>query len=167
MVGVLTWYIYESPEVLKALMDEQTEELRRAKLHALYLLKSGTVKTKKQLAQIMLRNESTLFRWYQCYEREGLEGLLNSRKNPPGVKPKLQGKVREHLTERLADPAGFNNFSEVQAWVEQECGVSVSYPTSHRVVRYELKAKLKVPRPRSKKASCAQQEDFKKNSMSG
>lgn len=167
MVGVLTWFIHESPEVLKALMDEQTEELRRAKLHALYLLKSGTVKTKKQLAQIMLRNESTVFRWYQCYEREGLEGLLNSRKNPPGVKPKLQGKAREQLTERLADPAGFNNYSEVQTWVEQECGVSVSYPTIHRVVRYELKAKLKVLGLGVKKRAVLSKKTLKKNSTSG
>jgi len=47
----------------------------------------------------------------------------------------------------LARPEGFASYRAVQAWIAQELGVSMSYWAVHKLVRYHLGAKLKVPRP--------------------
>jgi len=62
-------------------------------------------------------------------------------------------------------PEGFNSYSQIQEWLSQECQVAVAYKTVHKIVRYKLKAKLKVPRPRSVNAKPEVQEAFKKNSQ--
>lgn len=45
----------------------------------------------------------------------------------------------------------FRSYGEVQQWLEQECEVQAAYKTVHKLVRYKLQAKLKVPRPKSLK----------------
>jgi transposase len=50
----------------------------------------------------------------------------------------------------------------VQQWLEQECGVSAAYHTVHSLVRYKLQAKLKKPRPKSRKQNPQAVEQFKK-----
>ncbi|MBN3944709.1 MAG: winged helix-turn-helix domain-containing protein, partial [Nostoc sp. NMS9] len=44
-------------------------------------------------------------------------------------------------------------------------GVQAEYATVHRLARYRLKAKLKVPRPRSRKQDEKKLEAFKKTSV--
>jgi len=53
------------------------------------------------------------------------------------------------LKARLAQPEGFHSYQAIQQWLEQTCQLKVEYGTLYRPVRYELKAKLKVPRPRA------------------
>jgi hypothetical protein len=60
--------------------------------------------------------------------------------------PALPAPVRQALARKLQDPRGFGTYGEVQQWLRQQHGVSVKYKTVHRLVRYQLKAKLKVPR---------------------
>jgi hypothetical protein len=47
--------------------------------------------------------------------------------------------------------------------VPAKCNIIAAYKTVHKIVRYKLNAKLKVPRPRSAKAKPEVQEAFKKN----
>ncbi len=79
-----------------------------------------------------------------------MSGLLAVGK-APGAPPKIQGEVLEKLKQRLAQPEGFRSYGEIQQWLAQDGGLEVKYATLYRVVRYQLKAKLKVPRPRSLK----------------
>jgi transposase len=67
------------------------------------------------------------------------------------------------MQQRLATREGFASYREIHQWLEQEHEVKVAYRTVHQLVRYTLKAKLKVPRPQSPKASVAAQDTFKKN----
>jgi putative transposase len=152
MVGVLTLIINEDAAVLKSLMEKQVEPSIREKIQALYLLKSGIIKTKKHLAEVLARHESTLTRWFRTYERQGLGAFLSPPPNNAGAKPLLAGAALQKLEARLKDPEGFNSYDEIRLWVQENCGVEASYQTIHRVVRYKLKAKLKVPRPQSRKA---------------
>jgi hypothetical protein len=51
----------------------------------------------------------------------------------------------------LATPSGFASYVALQQWLREEYGLEVSYKTLHGIVRYQLKAKLKRPRPRHAK----------------
>jgi hypothetical protein len=65
--------------------------------------------------------------------------------------PALPAPVRQALARKLGEPHGFGSYGEVQQWLQQRHGVRVQYKTLHRLVRYQLKAKLKVPRARQVK----------------
>ena len=56
----------------------------------------------------------------------------------------------QRLVEKLREPQGFSSYGEIVEWLKQECNTEVKYKTVYRVVRYQLKAKLKIPRPVSK-----------------
>lgn len=53
----------------------------------------------------------------------------------------------EVLKKRLAEPEGFGSYTEIQQWLAEEQGVELPYSTVHGIVRYELNAKPKAPRP--------------------
>jgi hypothetical protein len=69
------------------------------------------------------------------------------------------------LQQRLATPKGFDSYRDIHQWLEQEHEIKVAYRTVHQLVRYKLKAKLKVARPQSPQASMEAQQTFKKNSL--
>lgn len=48
-------------------------------------------------------------------------------------------------------------------WLGSEFGLNIAYKTVDQLVRYQLKAKLKVPRPPSLKQHPDSQSHFKKN----
>ncbi len=62
----------------------------------------------------------------------------------------IQAEVLERLKEKLQCPQGFSSYGQLVEWLEQEFDLQVNYKTVYRLVRYELKAILKVPRPVSK-----------------
>ncbi|MEH1903237.1 MAG: winged helix-turn-helix domain-containing protein [Nostoc sp.] len=84
-------------------------------------------------------------------------------KTPPGKSGLIPAKVMDKLTQRLRQPEGFKSYSQIQEWLTQEHQIVAAYKTIHKIVRYKLNAKLKVPRPRSAKAKPEVQEAFKKN----
>ena len=70
--------------------------------------------------------------------------------------------VQAALKERLQVPEGFASYGAIQQWLEEEYGLAVKYKTVHRIVRYQLKGKLKVPRPSSIHRDIAAGVEFKK-----
>jgi len=87
-------------------------------------------------------------RWLSRYRQGGLGALLTKR-TVPGATRKMPAEALEKRKARLAQAEGFHRYPEIQQWLEQTCQLKVEYGTLYRVVRYELKAKLKVPRPRA------------------
>lgn len=67
------------------------------------------------------------------------------------------------LKEELKDPEGFSGYKEVQLWLLAVLGVEANYHVVHRLVRYQLNAKLKSSRPRSSEQNPEELNDFKKN----
>jgi Winged helix-turn helix len=55
------------------------------------------------------------------------------------------------------------SYGEMQQWLAQTCQGTVEYGTLYRVVRYELKAKPKVPRPRALSQDPEKLNAFQKN----
>ena len=161
MSGVLKIDIPDSEATLKSLLHHQPSVRHQERLQALYWLKSGQVSTRIELSKLLGRGESTIYRWLKLYRAGGLSALLEIK--PKAGKPALiRGEALDKLKARLAEPTGFESYGAIQQWLSDECALDVPYKTVHKSVHYRLKAKLKVPRPRSRQTDEAQQQAYKK-----
>jgi len=88
----------------------------------------------------------TVGRWLEIYETAGLEAMVTI-KTHSNRQPVLTRVVRQALAKKLHHAHGFASYGEVQQWLQRRYRVKVQYQTLHRLVRYRLRAKLKVPRP--------------------
>lgn len=148
MSGVVKINITESAAVLKTLLAQQTTAFGKERVQALYLLKTKQVETVQHLAAVLGRNRVTVQRWLSRYRQQGLTGILSVKKSS-GRPQIIPAEAIYRLSKELLDPEGFESYGEVQTWLEAEMGIQASYKVVHATVRYQLKAKLKVPRPES------------------
>lgn len=155
--------IHESQQELEHHLSNQRSATGKERVQMLYWLKVGIAKNRQELAQLLHRNEATISRWLVRYRCGGLAKLLKV-KRAPGNPVKIPHEAVERLQQRLSQPEGFHSYGEVHKWLEKECGVKAAYKTVHKLVRYKLQAKLKVPRPRSIKQHPQALEQFKKTS---
>ncbi len=160
MSGVPQIQIVESVETLKDLMNKQRTSVNYAKVQALYLLKVRAVETVQHLSVVLGKGEATIHRWLRLYREGGIESLLAERKKT-GRPKKISVEMAAHLQQELKDPQGFSSYQEVRIWLWAMQGIKLAYTTLHRFVRYELKAKLKVARPKSIRQQPAAVETFK------
>jgi transposase len=140
--------VTESLEQLEKSLHKARTVSQKERLQMLVWLKQGEVSNRFDLAARCARDKATITRWLTRYKQGGLRALLSTRR-APGASRKIQGEALEQLKARLAQPEGFSRYREIQQWMEQTCQLKVEYGTLYRVVRYELKAKPKVPRPRA------------------
>lgn len=162
MSRVVKIEISETSETLLQRLKRPQPGDARDKIQALYLLKTNCVETVQYLAIILGRHRTTLQRWLAQYRQGGLEAMLNSKPRT-GRKPSIPQTVRERLAQELDDPEGFESYLEVKKWLETTQEISASYKVVHHTVRYQMQAKLKVPRPTSSKQEPGAIDDFKKN----
>ncbi len=149
MPGAFKLDIQETADELKTLLAKQTTSTGRERVHALYLLKTGKVETMTGLADLLGRDISTVFRWFQRYRSKGLEGLLTIPRNQ-GRKPTIPQEVIDQLRDKLLQsPNQFRSYTEIQTWLKQEYGVNASYKVVHETIRYKLKIKLQTPRSKA------------------
>lgn len=160
----LTITIEESREELEQRLHHETKACQQERLRMLYWLKCGLVSSRQQIAQLLNRDDSTVTRWLNDYRAGGIRQLL-AIKTAPGAARIIPPDVMAQLQTRLAEPTGFSSYKAIWQWLRQECQVEVDYKTVYRIVRYELQAKLKVPRPRHHKQAPEAVEHFKKNCL--
>jgi transposase len=154
--------IAESQEELEKALKNASTGSSKERLLLLYLLKSNPVLSRQDLAKLIGRDNATITRWFRKYKDEGLTGLLEV-KQAPGKIPLVRGANLQRLKQRLQEPKGFHSYGEIQQWLSDELGLHLAYKTVYQLVRYQLKAKLKVPRPQSLKQHPQSQSNFKKN----
>ncbi|WP_199774287.1 hypothetical protein [Salinibacter altiplanensis] len=53
----------------------------------------------------------------------------------------------EQLNKRLSEPEGVGSYEEIRRWLAEEQDLGLPHTTVHRIVRYDLEAKPKTPRP--------------------
>jgi len=147
--------ITEPLEPLEKSLKQARSASQSERLQRLVWLKRREVSSREALATRAGRHCATITRWLKQYKTGGLAGLLVVKKAP--------GAVLERLKARLAEPEGFSRYGAIAQWLEQTCQVSLKRDTLYQTVRYKLKAKLKVPRPRSLKQDPLKQVPFKKN----
>ena len=141
--------ISESSEYLSKSLSNARTSVEKERLLLLWWIKTGQVTQHQELSRVLGRDGSTVTRWLQKYRLGGLGKLLEVKASP-GATPKITPQIRSRLVEQLQSPIGFSSYGQIVEWIEQEFHVQVKYKTVYRLVRYELKAKLKVPRPVSK-----------------
>lgn len=154
--------IKESLEELKKAVKYAKTASGKERLQMLYWLKSGQLTSRLAIANRLGRDEATITRWIRRYKDEGRSGLLGI-KHAPGKEPIVSGKNLDRLKQRLSEPEGFQSYSQIQQWLKSELGINIAYKTVYQLVRYKLGAKLKVPRPKSRKQHPKSQSHFKKN----
>ena len=140
--------IVESVDDLKEKLKEQKRILEYNKVLTLYLLKSKQVKTVTEVAKILGKGEASIHRWLRQYREGGIENLLLKRQTI-GRPKKLSVEIVAKIQQELREPEGFASYKEVNLWLRAVRGISSSYGTVYKLVRYELKSKLKIPRPRN------------------
>lgn len=154
--------ILESLEELELALKHATTASSKERLQMLYLLKSGQVTSRQGLAELIGRDQATITRWVRKYKDGGRSSLLEV-KHAPGQVPIVRGEKLERLLQQLKDPQGFHSYGQIQQWLSTKLGLNIAYKTVYHLVRYKLKAKLKVPRPQSLKQHPESQSHFKKN----
>lgn len=142
--------IHESQQELEKALKHATTASSKERLQMLYWLQSGQVTSRQALAELLGRDQATITRWLKKYKDGGRSGLL-SVKHAPGQAPIVSGEALERLKQRFLDPQGFHSYGQIQQWLATELGLNIAYKTVYQLVRYKLRAKLKVPRPRSLK----------------
>lgn len=155
--------ITEQPTELKQRQNQQKNITGFRKVQALYLLKTGQVETVSNLSDYVGVHRVTIQRWLKTYREEGLTKLL-AVKPRSGRPRKMNASAIALLKERLKNKRkGFKSYGEIQRWLENNHQIKVNYHTLYHWVRYQLKAKLKVPRKSAAKKDEEQEQEFKKN----
>ena len=144
MAGVTNIQIEENETELEALLKQSQSLKDKERLQALYLLKAKRLKI-KEIAQVVGKHRGTIHRWLAKYSQGGIDVLL-SFKYSSGRKPKLPLWTMKALEKQLQQPRGFKSYRQIQQWLSESLGLEVQYATVHRLVRYQIQAKLKVPR---------------------
>jgi transposase len=150
----------ETAEELKGLYRKEKHPQRRTRLHTLWQLRTG--KRVQEVADIVGVGCRVIQRWLEWYRRGGLAAVLRrvSGHGAQGVPPYLNARQQRALVARVA-LGDFRTIWEVRHWVEARWGIRYSYNGMRSLMkRHQLG--LKVPRPRSTKASVEAQEAWKK-----
>ncbi len=143
--------IKESAEELKDLLTHERSAKRRNRLHLLFLIRSGQVKSREEAAARLLVHRNSVWTWLQAYRAGGLEQMLRiGRTGPKPVQKSLSPPVFNAL-EKQVRGEGFSGYTHAQEWLRIQFGCDLPYSTVHKLIRYRLGAKLKRARPRHQK----------------
>ena len=113
----------------------------------------------------MGKHRGTVHRWLADYREGGIEAVVEFGTSS-GRKRAIPDWAVSSLKKQLEQAeSGFQRYTQIQYWLDITLGVQAEYATVHRLARYRLKAKLKVPRPRSRKQDEKKLEAFKKTSV--
>jgi transposase len=140
--------ITEDLDILEERLRRERDPKRKPRLHLLVLLKSGQATSRSQATAHLTLHRNTVAAWLHRYRDGGLEALLTYKDaGAPAGQKTLPLAVFEQLKARLATSTGFASYLDVQRWLREAFALEVPYKTLHGIVHYQLKAKLKRPRP--------------------
>jgi transposase len=138
--------IAEDTDTLKQRFQHEHHGRKKPRLQMLYLLASGQVQTRQDVAQLLGVHRHTIGHWLAIDEAGGLAALLEVYL-PAGKPVSLPPDVLVGLEQALRQPAGFASDEALRQWVKPRYQLEVSYHTLYTIVRTRFNAKLKVPRP--------------------
>ncbi len=142
--------IRESADELKQRLQQERHPLRQQRLQAVYLLATGQARYRQDVAALLGLDRNTVGHWLDRYAAGGLAALL-ALYVPKGKRSPLTAEQLAQLQQALEQPKGFSSYGEIQQWIATTFDVQLSYNAVHKLVRYKLRAKLKVPRPSHQK----------------
>nr|WP_272507568.1 helix-turn-helix domain-containing protein [Salinibacter ruber] len=146
--------VYNLPEIdepvdwLDAQVRSEQDAQVQRRLQMLLLLKTGEAKSRSAAARHLGVHRNTIDNWLGLCGEGGIKKLYEIQE--PGPAPGQQSippEAMKALKRRLSEPQGFGSYKEIQRWLAEEQDVDLCYSTACRIVRYDLRAKLKTPRP--------------------
>jgi transposase len=143
--------IKESAEELKHLLAHEHSAKRRNRLHLLFLIRSGQVKSREEAAARLVVHRNSIWNWLEAYKTGGLAQMLRIGKTGPKPVQKSLSPPVFNALEKQVRGEGFSGYTHAQEWLRTEYGCDLPYSTVHKLVRYRLGAKLKRARPRHQK----------------
>jgi transposase len=143
--------IKESAEELKDLLAHERSAKRRNRLHLLFLIRSGQVKSREEAAARLIVHRNSVWAWLEAYRAGGLEQILRIGKTGPKPVQKSLSPPVFYALEKQVRGEGFSGYTHAQEWLRTEFGCDLPYSTVHKLIRYRLGAKLKRARPRHQK----------------
>jgi transposase len=158
-------HIHESPEELLHLFNTIPGRERRNRVHAVFLVKMGYCRTRKDIAMTLHVERKAVERWIKQYEQDGLQALVISHRSHCGKKPRITGEPLAQLQEQLEQPEGFKGYQSICTWLKDQFGLDVPYKTVHKTVYDKLKGTPKVPRKSHVKKDTPKEDAFKKKSL--
>lgn len=142
--------IKESADFLLKKIKAEAEPKKRLRLQAIYLLATQQARSRLELSTLLALHRHTIKNWLKLYEQGGIEKMLDLHK-PAGKKSSLSDEALSELKQRLSTPAGFASYREIHQFLQTAHQVAIGYAAVHKLVRYNLKAKPKRPRPSNPK----------------
>jgi len=154
--------ISESLDELYAKLHKERKVEVKRRIHMLVLIKEGKTRTRKAVAKHLAVHRNTIRDWLNKYESGGFTALL-LMKSPgaPSGQRSLPDSVLADLSKCLEDSTGFGSYVQLQSWLKENHNINIRYNTLHRIVRYQLHAKPKIPRRSHEKKNDAEEAAFR------
>jgi transposase len=132
-------------------MKSEPDLKKRQRLHALYLVASGQARHRKDVAQTLGVHRHSVAAWFAAYAAGGIEQALRYDVPHPTRVRRMTETALTALKEQLRTPAGFASYDHIRTWLAEQHQVQLSYSSVYALVRGELRAKPKRPRPSHEK----------------
>jgi transposase len=143
--------ITESAVELLRRMKSEPDLKKRQRLHALYVVASGQARHRKDVAQTLGVHRHSVAAWFASYAAGGVEHALQYAIPRPTRARRITDTALTALKEQLQTPAGFASYGHIRTWLAEQPQVQLSYASVYALVRGELRAKPKRPRPSHEK----------------
>jgi transposase len=143
--------ITESAAELVQRMQDEPDGKKRQRLHALYLVASGHARYRQEVAAALGVHRHRVAAWFAAYVIGGVEQALQYDVPRPTRARRMTDTALTALKEHLQTPAGFASYGHIRTWLAEPHQVQLSYSSVDAVVRGELRAKPKRPRPSHEK----------------
>jgi transposase len=143
--------ITESAAELLRRMKSEPDLKKRQRLHALYLVASGQTRHRKDVAAALGVHRHSVAAWLTAYAQGGIEHALSYHVPRPTIPRRITETALTALTAQLQTPTGFPSYGHIRTWLAEQHQVQLSYASVYALVRGELRAKPKRPRPSHEK----------------
>jgi transposase len=143
--------ITESAAELVRRMQDEPDSKKRQRLHALYLVASGQARHRKEVAVTLRVHRHSVAAWFAAYAAGGVEQALRYDVPRPTRSRRITETALTALTAQLQTARGFPSYGAIRTWLAEQHQVQLSYSSVYALVRGELRAKPKRPRPSHEK----------------
>jgi transposase len=155
--------IEEDPQRLKELEKYHRYSHLFQRVRMLRLLKTEECSNLGEVARALGYSWRQCQRWFQCYQRGGLEELLKSRVGERGRQELVTPEAFEDLKEAMKK-GEIATIGQADEFLRERHGIEYAHPDGVGQLLRRHKVKLKTGRPRHEKADQQEQEAFKKTS---
>lgn len=143
--------ITETAAELGRRMQDEADSKKRQRLYALYLVASGQARHRQEVAAMLHVHRHSVAAWFAAYTTGGLEQALRYNVPQPTRSRRITETALTALKAQLQTSGGLPRYGASRTWLAEQHQVQLSYSSVYALVRGELRAKPKRPRPSHEK----------------